>query len=49
MTKMNELETIGAIGAIGFTVIMCTFAGTIIALHQWLRSRELGEQDDEDD
>lgn len=43
------MSEFAAIGAIGFTVILCTFAGTIIALHQWLRSRELGEQDDEDD
>lgn len=26
-----------------------TFGLGIFALHQWLRSRELGEQDDEDD
>ncbi len=46
---MNELETIVAIGAVGFTLIMCGLAGVIIVLHQWLCTLEQHEGDDEDD
>lgn len=42
-------DILSTIAAIGITAIFCIGGIGLLLLHTWLRSRELGEQDDEDD